>query len=235
VSFQWSVIHVGLHTCENGLKQWLWTFKISWSSGFVLGLPPRGGSWKLSKQPWNMIHLMPCKNPCRLHIHLAFTYSLRWSLKHSVKRTWPSPAFSTNESAGSLMVTGSQSHVWSDPYCILVAHSDSPKPKACNQFRHFFAFLKPLPSFFTMPLCNICNSSCQPKPSSRHWQLSNSRATYTCHNFTLLFHFISFYFPFQIFSSVREISDEARIREHIEHGRQTCILSSQRGFETGFL
>ena len=31
---------------------------------------------------------MPCRNPCRLYIHLAFTYSLRWSLKCSVKRTW---------------------------------------------------------------------------------------------------------------------------------------------------
>jgi hypothetical protein len=24
----------------------------------------------------NMIHMMPCKNPCRLYIHLAFTYSV---------------------------------------------------------------------------------------------------------------------------------------------------------------
>ena len=28
---------------------------------------------------------MPCRNPHRLYIHLAFTYSLHWSLKRSVK------------------------------------------------------------------------------------------------------------------------------------------------------
>ena len=33
--------------------------------------------------PWNMIHLMPCRIPCRLHINLVFTYLLRWSLKRS--------------------------------------------------------------------------------------------------------------------------------------------------------
>ena len=45
---------------------------------------------------------MPCKNPCRLYIHLAFTYSVGPS------------TFSTNESAWSVTVTGSQSRVWSD-------------------------------------------------------------------------------------------------------------------------
>ena len=45
------------------------------STDFVLGLPPRSGSQKHSKWTWNMIHLMPCRNPCRLHVHLAFTYS----------------------------------------------------------------------------------------------------------------------------------------------------------------
>ena len=60
---------------------------------------------------------MPCTNPSRPYIRLAFTYSLRWSLKRSVKqRTWTgSFAFSTNESAGSVMVTGSQSRVWNGP------------------------------------------------------------------------------------------------------------------------
>ena len=42
----------------------------------MLGLPPRCGFWKQSKWPWNMIHLMPCRNPCGLYIHHAFTYSV---------------------------------------------------------------------------------------------------------------------------------------------------------------
>ena len=33
---------------------------------------------------------------------------LRWSLKRSVKRTWTNSAFSSNESAWSVMVTGPQ-------------------------------------------------------------------------------------------------------------------------------
>ena len=47
-----------------------------WYHGFVLGLPPRGGFWEQSEWPWDMIHSMPCRNPCRLYIHLAFTYSI---------------------------------------------------------------------------------------------------------------------------------------------------------------
>ena len=56
-----------------------------------------------------MIHLVPRKNPCRLYIHLALAYTLCWSLKRSVERTWTGSAVSTNESAWSVMVTGSQS------------------------------------------------------------------------------------------------------------------------------
>jgi hypothetical protein len=59
---------------------------------------------------------------CHVRIHvdftsiiLAFTYILWWSLKHSGKRTWTGSAFSTNESAWSVMVTGYQSRVWSGP------------------------------------------------------------------------------------------------------------------------
>jgi hypothetical protein len=48
-------------------------------------------------------------------LHLSCIHLLRWSLKRSVKRTWTSSAFSTNESALSDMVTGSQSRVWSGP------------------------------------------------------------------------------------------------------------------------
>jgi hypothetical protein len=64
----------------------------------------------ISKWPWNMIHPMPCKNPCRLSIHLAFTYSVG-SFDRSVKRNWTGSTFSTNESAWSVLVTGSQSRV----------------------------------------------------------------------------------------------------------------------------
>ena len=59
-----------------------------------------------------MIYLMPFKNPCRCYIHhLAFTYSAGPSA-NSVKWTW---TFSTNESAWSVPVTGSQSCVWRAP------------------------------------------------------------------------------------------------------------------------
>ena len=81
---------------------------VPWSPGFVLGLPPRGVLKKKSKWPWNMIHSMPCKDPCRLYIHL-WLHILRWSLKHSAKQTWTSSAFSTNENGWSAMVTCSQS------------------------------------------------------------------------------------------------------------------------------
>ena len=70
---------------------------------------------KIVQVTMKMIHLMPCRDPCRLHNHLAFTSSLRWSLKRSVKRTWTGSAFSTNESAWSVTVTGLQSRVWSGP------------------------------------------------------------------------------------------------------------------------
>jgi hypothetical protein len=63
-----------------------------------------------------MILLMPCRNPRRLYTHLAFTYILRWSLKISVKRTWTGSTFSTNKSAWSVLVTGTQSRVWSGPW-----------------------------------------------------------------------------------------------------------------------
>ena len=54
---------------------------------------------------------MPCKNPCRLYVHLAFTYSIGpssvvWS------ELGPAPPFPPM-SVWSVMVTGSQFHVWS--------------------------------------------------------------------------------------------------------------------------
>ena len=69
---------------------------------------------------------MPCRNPCRLYFHLAFTYTLRWSLERSVKRTWTGSAFSTNESAWSVMVTGSQSRVRSGPNSPITLRSQCP-------------------------------------------------------------------------------------------------------------
>ena len=61
-----------------------------------------------------MTHSMPCRNPCRLNIHLAFTYSVGpssvvWS------KLGPAPPIPTNKSAWSVMVTGSQSRVWCGP------------------------------------------------------------------------------------------------------------------------
>ena len=71
----------------------MWTFRVPWSPSYMLGLPQRGDSSKWSKWPWSMIHSMPCRNPCRFYIHLAFSYILHWSLKRGVKRTWTSSAF----------------------------------------------------------------------------------------------------------------------------------------------
>ena len=74
--FKWISIHAGLRSTLKTINQWLWAFRVPWSSGFVLDLRPRCDFWKSSKRPWNMIHLMPCRNPCRLYIHLPFTYSV---------------------------------------------------------------------------------------------------------------------------------------------------------------
>jgi hypothetical protein len=99
---------------KNRLNQRLWAFIVSWSPSFVLGLPPRGGFWIKSKWPWNMIELMPCRDPCRLYIHLAFTYSVGpssivWS---ELGPALPCPPMRVLEVK---MVTGSQSRVWSGP------------------------------------------------------------------------------------------------------------------------
>ena len=60
-----------------------------WSLSFVLGLPLRVDFYKYSKYPWNMIQLMPCGNPCRRYIYLAFTYSVGSS---SIVCSKPGPA-----------------------------------------------------------------------------------------------------------------------------------------------
>jgi hypothetical protein len=61
-----------------------------------------------------MICLVSRRNPCRLYIHLAFTYTVgpqAWC----EARTWTGLAFSTKESAWSVTVTGSQSRVERGP------------------------------------------------------------------------------------------------------------------------
>jgi hypothetical protein len=62
------------------INQRLWAFGMPWSLGFVLGLPPRGGFWKQSTWPWNMIHLMP-------RIHVDFT-SILHSHTMLVPQAW---------------------------------------------------------------------------------------------------------------------------------------------------
>ena len=96
--FQLSSIHVGPHTWDKRSNPWLWAFRVPWSPGLVFNLPPRAGFWKQSKWPWNTIYFMPCRNPCRLHTHRAFMYSVGpsstvWS------KLWTGSAFFTNESA----------------------------------------------------------------------------------------------------------------------------------------
>ena len=54
-------------------------------------------------------------------LHPSCIHILCWSLKRSVKRTWPGSAFSTNESAWDVLVTGSQSRVWSGPQLLDVS------------------------------------------------------------------------------------------------------------------
>jgi hypothetical protein len=52
------------HVINIWMNQRLWAFGLKQAFGFVLGLPPRGGFWKWSKWPWNMIYSMPC----RIHV-----------------------------------------------------------------------------------------------------------------------------------------------------------------------
>ena len=102
----------------------VWSAIVSWFC-----VRPTSKRWflKVFQWLWNMIHLIPCRNPCRLYIHLAFTYSLRWSLKHRVMQTWTGSAFSTNEMATSHIHTFS---------LLCVCNSQLPFPpmrvRTCN-------------------------------------------------------------------------------------------------------
>ena len=68
-----------------------------------------------------------------IDLHPFCIHILRWSLKRSMKRTWTSSTFFTNESAWSVLVTGSQSRVCSDP-----------SKSSCTRFVHpMVIFSKP--------------------------------------------------------------------------------------------
>ena len=81
----------------------------------VWGLPPRGGCWKQSKWPWNMIHWMPYRNPRRLYIHITSTYSVGPSSIVWTK-LGPAPPFPPTGVLDFVVVTGTQSHPRSGPY-----------------------------------------------------------------------------------------------------------------------
>ena len=88
---------------------------MAWSPGFVLGLSPSGGFFRT-------VQVTMKHDPIRCHvgIHVDFTSILHSHTplvpKSSLKWTWTGSAFSINESASSVMVTWSHSHVWSGPY-----------------------------------------------------------------------------------------------------------------------
>ena len=96
------------------MNERLWAFRVPWSPDFVLGRPPRGGVFEI-------IQVITKHDPfdamqgSMWTLHLSCIHIFRWSLKRSVKRTWTGSACSTNESAWSVMVTGSQSRVWNGP------------------------------------------------------------------------------------------------------------------------
>ena len=84
------------------------------SPGFVSSPPPKGGFWKQSKWPCNMIHPIPRRNPRRIDIQLASTHSVGPS-----STVWSelglAPPFPPMKSPWSVIVTGSRSRVWSGP------------------------------------------------------------------------------------------------------------------------
>jgi hypothetical protein len=112
--FRWISIHAGPHTRWNKIDERLWAFGVPWSPiNFMLGLPPRSGCLFENSPNDHVTWFVRC----HVGIHVDFTSILHYSHiplvpRGSVKWTWN---FSTNESAWSVMVTGSQSHVWSGP------------------------------------------------------------------------------------------------------------------------
>ena len=96
---------------------------------------PTSTRWFLKNNPSD--HATWCirrhvTTPYRLHIHLAFTYSIGpssvvWSIENLDR-----PHLSTNESAPSVTVTGSRSRVWSDHNLTVVASPQGPLPQAIH-------------------------------------------------------------------------------------------------------
>ena len=74
--FQWISIHVVSSHMIKYKKSTVMRFRSTMVSRFCVRSTSKRWFWKYSKWPLNMIHLMPCRNPCKLHIHLAFTYSV---------------------------------------------------------------------------------------------------------------------------------------------------------------
>ena len=92
--------------------QRLWVFGVPWSLGFLWGWLQEVVFENCPSDHETWSHLVSCMNPCKPYTHLAFTYSVGpssivWS------ELGPAPPFSTDESAWSVMVTGSQSRLWS--------------------------------------------------------------------------------------------------------------------------
>jgi hypothetical protein len=93
----------------------LWDLGVSWSLGFVL--KPTSTRWFLKEVQVIMKHDPIC---CHVEIHVDSTSILHSLIRMvpwvcSVKWAWNGSTFPTNESAWIVMVTGSQSHVWSGP------------------------------------------------------------------------------------------------------------------------
>ena len=79
-----------------------WDLGVSWSLSFVLDPPLQGGLDVKSGRPWNIIHCMPCKIPCRFCIHSNSLDPLRPS-SSSEKWSRTVSAFPTNKRNASAM------------------------------------------------------------------------------------------------------------------------------------
>ena len=69
--FMWGSLH--MIKKKNTMVSWF-CVKLTFKRWFL----------KITQKTWNMIHLMACRNPCRLYVHCAFTYfvgpsSVMWS------------------------------------------------------------------------------------------------------------------------------------------------------------
>ena len=125
ILFQSIPIHVGPHAWQNKINQRSSAFGVPWSPGFCVR--PTSKKRVLKKNP-NDHETWSIRCHVGIHVHFtsivhSLTYSVTYSLKRSVKRrSWTGSTFSTNESAWSVMVTGSHTRVWS-----------GPQPLVCNE------------------------------------------------------------------------------------------------------